>query len=127
MFIASLVITIIMSLTMIGFGYLVAKKTPKDIGSEIGYRTPMSTKNKDTWNFAHNYAGKVWVRSGIITVTVSVVLIFALQGLDNYEQLMLGMFYLQIVILLMVIPLTEIALRKTFDKRGVRKSSKQVS
>ncbi|MCY6372198.1 SdpI family protein [Clostridium ganghwense] len=36
------------------------KKPPKEINSTFGYRTTMSSKNKDTWNFAHRYAGIVW-------------------------------------------------------------------
>ncbi|WP_268051132.1 SdpI family protein [Clostridium ganghwense] len=53
-------ITIIISFTMIGFGLLFMKKPPKEINSTFGYRTTMSSKNKDTWNFAHRYAGIVW-------------------------------------------------------------------
>lgn len=121
MLIASLIITAMLSLTMIGFGYLFIKRPPDEINSVFGYRTPMSTKNKDTWDFAHRYSGKVWMRSGITTAILSVVLAFVLQGLENYEKLMLGLCYAQIAILLLVIPLTEIALRKTFDKKGIRR------
>lgn len=121
MLIFSLIMTIIMSLTMIGFGFLFIKRPPKEINSVIGYRTPMSTKNKNTWDFAHNYSGKVWIRSGIITAIISSVFVFALQNLKNYNQLMLILFYIQIAVLLLVIPLTEIALRKVFDKKGNRK------
>jgi uncharacterized membrane protein len=106
---------------MIGFGFLFAKRPPMEINFVIGYRTSMSTKNKDTWNFAHRYAGKVWIRSGIITAIISVIFVFALQSCRNYSQLMLVLFYTQIAILLLVIPLTEIALRKTFDKNGNKK------
>jgi uncharacterized membrane protein len=69
-----LIMTAIMSLTMIGFGFLLGKKIPKEINSIIGYRTTMSMKNRDTWEFAHKYSGKVWIRSGIITTIISVVL-----------------------------------------------------
>jgi uncharacterized membrane protein len=121
MLIGSLIMTAIMSLTMIGFGVLFVKKPPKEINSIFDYRTPMSTKNKDTWDIAHRYSGKVWIRSGIITVIISVIFIFAQQNLDNYNQLILALFYIQLVILLLVIPLTEIALRKTFNKNSSRK------
>ena len=121
MLISALIMTAIMCLTMIGFGYLFVKHPPSEINSAIGYRTPMSSKNKDTWNFAHRYSGKVWIKSGIITGVLSVIFIIALQNLKNYDQLIFGMFYIQIVVLMLVIPLTEIALRTTFDKRGIRK------
>lgn len=117
----SLIITAIMSLTMIVFGFLLSKKPPKEINSIIGYRSPMSTKNKDTWEFAHKYSGKVWIRSGVINGVVSVVLALTLQNLSNYSELMVALIYIQLIVLLLVIPLTEIALRKTFDKNGIKK------
>lgn len=116
----ALIMTAIMSLTMIGFGCLFIKSPPDKINSVIGYRTSMSSKNMDTWTFSHKYSGKVWLRSGIITAMISSVFIFALQNLKNYNQLMLVLFYIQIAVLLVVIPLTEIALRKVFDKNGNR-------
>ncbi|MGL4107443.1 SdpI family protein [Clostridium sp. LP20] len=123
MLISALIMTAIMSLTMIVFGYLFSKHPPSEINSVIGYRTPMSSKNEDTWNFAHRYAGKVWFRSGIITGILSLFFIFALQNFKDYDQLILGICYIQIIILMLVIPLTEIALRKTFDKGGIRKNT----
>jgi uncharacterized membrane protein len=121
MLIFALIMTTIMSLTMIGFGFLFIKKPPVEMNYVIGYRTPMSTKNKDTWNFAHRYSGKVWIRSGIIIGIISVAFAFAVRNFNNYNQIMLVLFYVQIATLLLVIPLTEIALRKTFDKNGIRK------
>lgn len=118
----SLIMTAIMSLSMIGFGFLFVKKPPKEINSVLGYRTPMSTKNKDTWDFAHRYSGSVWIRSGFIITIISLVIIFSLQGFRNYSHIMLMLFYVQIATLLLVIPLTESALRRTFDKNGIRKS-----
>jgi len=117
----SLIMTAIMSITMIGLGVLLVEKPPKEINSTIGYRSRMSTKNRDTWEFAHNYSGKVWIRSGVITAIVSVALALTLQNLSSYSQLMTALIYIQLIILLLVIPLTEIALRKTFDKNGIRK------
>lgn len=121
MLLFTLIMTTIMSLTMIGFGFLFVKKPPEEINYVIGYRTPMSTKNRDTWNFAHRYSGKVWIRSGIIIGIISVAFALSLQNYKNYNQIMLVLIYAQIATLLLVIPLTEIALRKTFHKNGIRK------
>lgn len=60
MLIFALIMTTIMSLTMIWFGYSFIKNPPDVINSVIGYRTSMSLKNMDTWTFAHKYSGKVW-------------------------------------------------------------------
>lgn len=121
MLIFSLIMTIIISLTMIGFGFLFVKRPPKEINYIFGYRTSMSTKNQETWDFAHRYSGKVWIRSGVLTFIISIIFIFALKDFENYKQIMLMLFYLQLAMLLLVIPLTEIALRSIFDKNGNKK------
>ncbi|WP_461204921.1 SdpI family protein [Clostridium sp. DL1XJH146] len=118
MFIFSLIITMVIVLPMIGFGLLFMKKPPKEINSIFGYRTRMSSKNKDTWDFAHRYAGRVWFISGIVTAVISTVLIFILKDSVILEKIVLPLYYLQLVVLLLVIPLTEIQLRKVFDKNG---------
>ena len=57
-----LIMDLLLPFTMIGFGRYFMKKAPKEINSVFGYRTSMSMKNKDTWEFAHKYCGKVWYR-----------------------------------------------------------------
>ena len=116
----ALIMTAIMSLTMIGIGYIFIKKPPNKINSVIGYRTSMSSKNMDTWTFAHKYSGKVWLISGSINAIISSVIIFTFQNLKNYNQLMGVLIFIQILVLLLVVPLTELALRKVFDKKGNR-------
>jgi len=117
----SLIFTAIISLTMVGFGYMLSKKTPKEINSLIGYRSPMSTKNQDTWKFANEYSGRFWIKSGLMTAFVSVILAFALQPINTYKNLMFALIYVQIAVLLLVIPFTEVALRKNFYKTGEKK------
>ena len=56
-----LIMDLLLPFTMIGFGRYFMKKAPKEINSVFGYRTSMSMKNKDTWEFAHKYCGKVLV------------------------------------------------------------------
>ena len=52
-----LIMDLLLPFTMIGFGRYFMKKAPKEINSVFGYRTSMSMKNKDTWEFAHKYCG----------------------------------------------------------------------
>jgi uncharacterized membrane protein len=121
MLIFSLIMTSLLSLTMIGFGLLFVRKAPKNINYIFGYRSALSMKNQETWIFAHKYAGKVWIISGVFTAIISVIVAIMLKDFKNYNTLMTILVYLQIVVLLLVIPLTEIALRKNFDKEGNRK------
>lgn len=122
LFIISLITTVLFSLTMIIFGLIFVKKAPKKINYLYGYRTPMSMKNKATWVFAHKYAGKVWIISGIINLVVSVIITIILKDIKRFNIFMLMLIFMQIIILLLVIPLTEVALRKKFDKDGNKKS-----
>ena len=55
-----LIMDLLLPFTMIGFGRYFMKKAPKEINSVFGYRTSMSMKNKDTWEFAHKYCGNTW-------------------------------------------------------------------
>ena len=61
-----LIMDLLLPFTMIGFGKYFMKKAPKEINSVFGYRTSMSMKNKDTWEFAHKYCGKVWYVCGMV-------------------------------------------------------------
>lgn len=122
MFEYSLKMTLVLSLTMMGFGYLFTKRPPRTINYWYGYRTGMSGKNQDTWDFAHAYAGKVWLRSGWLTLLFSVPPAYLLRNVSYFEDLVMGLFYIQMVVLLLVIPITERALRKTFDKEGKRRN-----
>ena len=58
-----LLMNLLNTFTLIGFGKHFMRKAPKEINEVFGYRTPMSMKNKDTWEFAHKYCGKIWYLS----------------------------------------------------------------
>lgn len=116
----SLSITVLLSLTMIGFGHIFIKRPPKNINALYGYRTRMSCLNEDTWKFAHRYSGQVWSKSGMIMTILSLPIIIGLRKTERYEDYMLILFYFQMAVLLAVIPITERALRRIFDKNGIR-------
>lgn len=116
MFIMNLLIPII----MIGFGKVFLNNPPAEINSWYGYRTSMSRKNKDTWDFAHHYCGKIWVKCGWITLILSTIIMLFLIG-KGIKVVGIGsgiVSTLQCVVLLGSIIPTEIALKKKFDKNG---------
>lgn len=55
------VMDLLIPLTMIGFGRYFLKSAPKEINVIFGYRTTMSMKNRDIWEFAHRYCGILFV------------------------------------------------------------------
>ena len=49
---------------MVGIGTRFLKHPPGTINAWYGYRTARSMKNQETWDFAHETCGKLWVRLG---------------------------------------------------------------
>lgn len=118
-----LVMNLLIPFTMIGFGRLFRNSSPNDINSFYGYRTIMSMKNKDTWEYAHHHFGKTWYRLGLILLPTTIVAMLLLFGkntntVGTYGGIICG---LQLVPLIVSIIPTEIALRKIFDENGIRK------
>lgn len=113
--------------TMIGFGRCFLKGFPKDVNGLFGYRTGMSMKNKDTWNFAHQYCGRLWYKSGLILLPVSVFVMLCVMGKDHDSVGTAGGFLcaVQMIPLVAVIYPTEKALRKNFDKDGNKRYSSE--
>ena len=120
-----LVMDLLIPFTMVGFGKYFIKKAPKEINAVFGYRTPMSMKNKETWEFAHHYCGKVWLIMGYIILILSVIsMLFVIGKDENIVGTSGGILCgIQVVLLVISIFPTEIALRNNFDKNGNRKNS----
>ena len=113
------------SSTNYAFGLYFKNKSPKEINSLFGYRTTMSMKNKDTWEFAHHYCGRLWLVLGMIMLPLSVIpmLFFINQDIDVVGIAGGIIEGIQVVVLLISIFPTEKALKKTFDENGNRRIS----
>lgn len=116
-------IELLIPVTMIGFGKMFLKHSPKEINMAFGYRTSMSMKNRDTWEFAHKYCGKIWYTSGKILLLLSIISMFFVIGKNREVVENVGgvISIIQLVFLIGSIFPTERALRKTFDKNGRRR------
>ena len=77
------IVDLLIPFTMIGFGWYFRKQAPGAINWVFGYRTEMSMKNKDTWEFAHNYIGKLWYRIGLIMLPLTVIPMLFVLGRDK--------------------------------------------
>lgn len=120
-----LVMDLLAPLAMIGVGRMFLNKAPKEINAVFGYRTTMSMKNQDTWQFAHRYCGRLWFRLGLVMVPLSVIPLLFVLGCEIGTVGTVGTVIVSVQIVPMVgsvVP-TEIALRKTFDKDGKRKAA----
>lgn len=114
---------LLIPLAMVGFGKLFITKPPKNINSVYGYRTTMSMKNRDTWEFAHKYCGNLWFKCGAVLLPISVIpLIFVLnKGTDIIGTVGGIVCIIQLVPLIGSISPTEAALKKTFDQNGIHR------
>ena len=122
--ICMLISSLIVPLSMIGFGYYFAKGAPEQINTVFGYRTARSMKNAETWEFAHLHCGKTWRVAGWILLPVSCLAMLLVLGKDENTVGIYGGWIccLQLIPLIASIIPTEIALKRTFDENGNRKT-----
>ena len=108
---------------MIGFGKEFQKNPPTEINPGYGYRTAMSSKNQDTWDFAQRYMGKVWYQVGrwLLIPSILPLLIVLGQDVGAVGTVGLAVSGVQLVVMLGSILVVERTLRRTFDKNGKRK------
>lgn len=110
---------------MIFIGWTFLAHPPKTINGIYGYRTFMSSKNQDTWDFAHQYCGKLWWKIGWIILPISIVvqLPFVHSTNDTIGYVTMILETVQCVVLISSIFPVEKALKENFDKDGNRKKS----
>jgi len=109
---------------MILFGAVFTKTSPKKINYIFGYRTDMSMKNRDTWEFAHKYIGRLWFRFGLLLIPITVIpMLFVIGNTENVVAIVgLIVGFINTIVLIVPIFFTEKALNKAFDKDGKRKA-----
>ena len=119
-----LAMNLLFPLIMIVMGRYFMKKSPKEINYIFGYRTNMSMKNKDTWDFAHKYFGKRWFRLGWLLIPISVIPMLFVIGKGENIVSTVGMVVMVIDLILLIAPIfpTERALKKIFDKDGNKRN-----
>ena len=85
----------------------------------------MSMKNKDTWDYAHKFCGRLWYTAGLVMLPVTFIAMLFVLGKDEDAVGSFGgiICFIQMIPLVGSIIPTEIALRKHFDKNGIRKEA----
>ena len=117
------IMVLLIPLTMIFFGWLLFRRTPKKINYVFGYRTKRSMRNEETWKFANQYLGKVWYLCGLLSAPLSVIamaIVFE-KGTETMSTVGFIITMIQTIPLVGAMISTEIALKKNFDENGRRK------
>ena len=118
-----LIVVLLIPLTMLLFGWLFFRRTPKEINYVFGYRTKRSMRNEETWKFANQYFGRVWYLCGLLSAPLSVIamaIVFE-KGTETMSTVGFIITTIQTTPLVGAMISTEIALKKNFDENGRRK------
>ena len=86
---------------------------PQRQTARIAYRTPLSSKNDETWAFAHRHLSKLWIRIGLILSIVSAFLMVMWR--DIYLDVFLWIIGGQMLLLCISAFLIEGLLKTTFE------------
>ena len=119
LFLCNLLIPVVVIVT----GIIMWKHYPKNINGLVGYRTTLSMKNMDTWKFAHDYCGKLWLKIGWVMLIPSALIHIPLYHSDKNTIGFAGLILVTIQCFIMVgsIYPTEKALKKYFNDDGTRR------
>ena len=104
-----LYVIFIIPLVQLLTGYLMYKYPPKKINRIIGYRTFRSMKNKEMWDWANRYCGKVWLNISIILFLITALLfvLFYLNVITFTENILLIIVFGQLTIMLLSVLIIE--------------------
>lgn len=78
-----LAMVLLIPLSMLFLGRYFIRHSPTKINYVFGYRTRMSMKNQDTWQFAHRHFGKTWYVCGLVFTPLSVLGMLLVLGKDE--------------------------------------------
>lgn len=120
------ILSLFIPLLMLIFGVVFLKKTPNKINPVYGYRSRRSMKSPEAWKFAHFLCAKIWIALGAILLVVSLVaMLFMLNKSEDVIGIVFQiLMYSQLAIMILSIIPVEIALKRTFDENGNKKSPK---
>lgn len=108
---------------MVFTGIFFEKNPSEEIGG-IGYNTPFSRLNSDTWETAQRIMSKLWKKLGIAMLPISFLLLLCFSFIFSGDELlwaMTGLIMVQAAVMCGSIFLIERELRKIFTQEGERK------
>ena len=102
-----LIISLIMPVAFFFMYFFLKYKANKKINRWSGFRTRLSMESEKNWKFANNYAGKLSLFFGIISMVMT---LFVIYKYDLNDKIVLILTGIQILFLIMISVMTEIKL-----------------
>lgn len=118
MYYASFALSMLAPLSLFIIGLIWRSNPPKNRNAMFSYRTELSLKNDDTWAFSHHHIAKLWVRIGIIAMSITVFLMVYLK--DIYGSLLLWILAGQMIFLCATVFFVDALMKAIFDENGNR-------
>lgn len=113
------IVTLLIGCILAAIGGITASYPPKKINKLYGYRTKASMRNQQTWEEANRYSAKQISYCGIILLTIGVLSLLSPSIAKVNTNIAT---VLTIIFSVLPLPLTELHLKKVFDKEGNRKT-----
>jgi len=115
-----LIVVIVFGVTMVGFGFLFERHSPKKINFVLGYRSFRSMKNQETWDYGNKLSGLLLSRFGIILFIISTAALIFVHGSSEtiIRNVGIAIIVLHAVIIVSCALATELSLHRHFDKDG---------
>lgn len=113
MYLLIFILVMITPLALLTIGLHWRSHPPKRQGTWLAYRTELSSKNDETWVFAHRHLSKLWIRVGLILTVLSAFLMVMWR--ENYLDFFLWIIGGQMFLLCITALLIESLLKATFE------------
>lgn len=104
---------LLLPVMMTVLGYVFLKRPPKNINMFYGYRTSRSMSSMDSWIYAHERCGRLWIKLG---PTLFFVILISKSVMPLHEEI-LSLVHMTILIfsLFFTIFIVEKDLKRKFD------------
>ena len=110
------IINLIMPLGLIIYGLIYLRKSKKKPSNWRGYRTSRAMLSQETWEYANQRAGNLWIKLGIIisVITGFLFLVFP----DKAKEPSVVLIIFTVIISLIPMGKVEKELKELFDDKG---------
>lgn len=116
MYSLAVIFALLTPVAMLVIGIVWKVHPPKYGAGGLAYRTELSSRNEETWKFAHSRISALWVRLGILLGLVAGGLMAFIK--DSYASVILWIIGVEMAFLCISAFLVDTALKHGFDENG---------